>query len=94
MEVPDECRVAAEKDKLTVNYTAGSEENTTVTLKFGGTVYVSALIIEPVKELTYLEAGTTTKVTFTGSIDTSKAGDYSDDLNDLTDSAYQPQAIT
>lgn len=91
-EVPDECKVAADKDKLTVNYTAGSEETATVTLKFGGTVYVSALIIEPVKEPTYLEAGTTTKVTFTGSIDTSKAGDYSDDLNDLMDSAYQPQA--
>ena len=57
-EVPEECKVAADGDRLTVTYTAGDAESATLTLSFGGTVYVPALIIEPVKELVCVEENT------------------------------------
>ncbi|MGN0406636.1 MAG: pectinesterase family protein, partial [Bacteroides sp.] len=78
-----ECKVAADGEKLTVTYTAGNEANATLTFSFTGTVYVPALIIEPIKEEVYLAKGTTTKVIFTGTIDAGNAGNYTDDLNDL-----------
>ena len=56
-----ECKVGADGDKLTVTYTAGNEANATLTFSFTGTVYVPALIIEPIKESgTVTNTGTTT----------------------------------